>query len=440
MDVAALVERITGVKVRLLQENTFFGLLMQHIIFAIDPQCSTACTDAERIYFGEEFCSKLSDEELAIVMLHELMHIVLGHCTRGAQLDNYWYNVAADIVVNSNIAKALSLPYLSVAGSELMHLAPDGREGCLYNAEEVYAMLVDKLPSAPPDGNQTTQPNPSQQGGDGTQNAPTSPADKGQKRVAVGAQGDTAAAKVPDLQDYVDGFHDDHSTWRDIGGTVVQGRWRQRIADAAAISAAMGCGDATGMAARALQALNNPVIDWRVLLNNFVQSEVHDYSFMPPDRRYDGDIFLPDFNVPDNRVHNLWLVLDTSGSISGRDLSRAFSEVKGAIEQFDGLDGWVSFFDTQVTEPVPIQSVHDLLAIRPKGGGGTSFHAVFDYYQTMSKTRDVACIIIFTDGYAMFPPPDAAKGTPVFWLVNNRVVTPPWGTVARYLPARRRKD
>ena len=441
MDIAAFVDRITGIKVRLLQDNTFFGLLMQHIVFAIDPQCPTACTDATRIYFGPAFCEGLPDDQLAIVMLHELMHIVLGHCLRGAHLDNYWYNVAADIVVNSNIALALGLPYLQVAGQQLMHLAPDGREGHLYNAEEVYAMLVDMLP--PPEAGAGAPSNDGEGGSgpDGDANTPPTPPTNGNNEADGGGQKAADAAgqgrRRPTLADYRNGFHDDHSLWQDACGTMVQGQWRQRIADAAATAAGMGCGDTTGLARRTLEALNHPVVDWRVLLNNFIQSEIHDYSFAPPDRRYEGDIFLPDFNVPDQRVHNLWLVLDTSGSISNKALTRAFSEVKGAIDQFDGLDGWVSFFDTAVTDPVPIADVHDLLAIRPRGGGGTSFHAIFDYFATMPHADEVSCIIIFTDGYAMFPPVSAAKGTPVFWLLNNTLVTPPWGTVARYLPPKR---
>ena len=40
--------------------------------------------------------------------------------------------------------------------------------------------------------------------------------------------------------------------------------------------------------------------DWRKLLNSFIQEEVFDYSFTPPDRRNcDSEFFLPDFNEKD---------------------------------------------------------------------------------------------------------------------------------------------
>ena len=50
-------------------------------------------------------------------------------------------------------------------------------------------------------------------------------------------------------------------------------------------------------ALRMLNELKRPQTDWRTILNSFIQEEVTDYSFMPPDRRMDEiEFFLPDFN------------------------------------------------------------------------------------------------------------------------------------------------
>ncbi len=79
--------------------------------------------------------------------MHEILHVVLQHCLRGEYKDNERYNIAADIVINSTIMhenddKASSIT-LSTYG-ESMHIAPDGKEGYLYTAEEVYEMLQSK--------------------------------------------------------------------------------------------------------------------------------------------------------------------------------------------------------------------------------------------------------------------------------------------------------
>lgn len=50
-------------------------------------------------------------------------------------------------------------------------------------------------------------------------------------------------------------------------------------------------------AKRILKELRQPQTDWRTILDEFVEEEISDYSFTPPDRRFsDSPFFLPDFN------------------------------------------------------------------------------------------------------------------------------------------------
>lgn len=447
-----LMHRIQACKVRLLENNVFFGLLMQHIIFAIDPQCPTACTDGERIYFGSDFCDKLDDDQLYFVLQHELMHIVLGHCFRGQDHDQEQYNIAADIVVNSIIMHASwgDQP-MYIQGQPLMHLTPNREEGRRYTAEDVYDMLLQQ--GNPRGGKGKTSAQNGAAGGQkagsedelnsGKKNGRTgakSGQNKGKGRSCPAENGGTTSGtdsgQYADGTDYERGWHDDHSVWgRNADNAALSSQWKARMADALRIASASNqWNDNDGMWQRLVDKLTHPTVNWRLLLNNFVQQDITDYSFAPPDRRYQDDLFLPDFNVPTDSVQDLWLVIDTSGSISDKALAAAYSEIVGAIEQFEGrLRGFLSFFDTKITTPVAFEEVKDVLAIRPKGGGGTDFHVVFQYYrQHMAEQRDCSGIVIFTDGYAPFPPQSAAQGTPVFWLVNNEIVTPPWGIVARF--------
>lgn len=444
MDDRQLVQNIIRSKMQVLDLSTFFGLLLQHLTFAIDTECPTACTDGERIFFGADFCDDLTQDELTFVLLHELMHVVLGHCFRSAGYNPALYNIASDIVVNSTIKETLGLD-ISIRGQDLMHLAPDGKEGVTYTAEDVYRMLLDKLPPAPQSKGKGGSASGDGQGSGGSglgqdEDGQSQP-DKGKKSKQIGAKGGTFAQRANggcdyDTSAYDKGRLDDHSRWDSIS-PATKAQWQGHIVDAAhtAIEQGKMAGKAAELAERMYKALTRPTIDWRLLLNNFVQANVVDYSFMPPDRRY-SDFFLPDFNEPEETVRDLWLVMDTSGSISNADMARAFSEIKGGLEQFGGaLRAKISFFDAKVTPPVEFDTVEELLAIRPKGGGGTNFHAVFDYYRrNMHGKEEVTGIVIFTDGYAVFPPESAALGTPVFWLINNEMVTPPWGVVARYLP------
>lgn len=126
-------------------------------------------------------------------------------------------------------------------------------------------------------------------------------------------------------------------------------------------------------------------------------------------------------------------MIDSSGSVSVRNISAAFEEIKSAVEQFNGkLKGWISFFDIEVAPPREFSSVEDIEKILPLGGGGTDFGIIFDYINNEMYDELPSSIVILTDGYAMFPNSDAANGIPVLWLINNTNVTPPWGKYARF--------
>lgn len=186
-------------------------------------------------------------------------------------------------------------------------------------------------------------------------------------------------------------------------------------------------------AQRILKKLKNPQTDWREILSGFIQEEIVDYTFFPPDRRFDDNpFFLPDFNEKAEKVEDILFMIDTSGSMSDEMITQAYSEVKGAIDQFDGrLKGWVGFFDAEVIEPKPFTDESEFKAIHPKGGGGTDFEIIFKYVFLHMTNELPVSIIILTDGYATFPKEKAARGIPVLWLLNNEIVNPPWGKIAR---------
>lgn len=374
------VQRLMLARMRILARNGFFGLLLMHMQFALDEEIETAATDGKRIVFSPKFLDDLSDDELEFIMLHEIMHVVLRHTSRGAGRDDWLFNVACDIVVNSNILKMMGMNRDAITLEEYgesMHKAPDGKEGFEYTSEEVYELII-------------------------------------------------AMATVPDDSD---GF-DNHSLWKE-GNFEDDALWRQRISEA--YEAAKARGAIPAGISREIETFLKPKLDWRTILNDFVQEETVDYSLMPPDRRFqDSPFFLPDFNETDVLVKNILFMIDTSASMSGREVAQAYSEIKGAIDQYNGkLQGWLGFFDAEVTAPKPFSDESEFKMIKPRGGGGTDFYVIFDYINEEMTDKEIASIIIMTDGYAEFPEEVASNGVPVLWLINNERVTPPWGKIAR---------
>lgn len=404
------IQRLLLSRMRILCNHGFYGLLLMHMVYSIDEKLETACTDGIRITFGTDFLDSLTDSELDFVMMHEILYVVLQHCLRGEDRDNETFNIACDIVVNSNILLENNMKSSSITiknYGESMHIAPDGKEGYEYTAEQVYYMLLK------------------------------------QEKKKLHSKG-SGVAKGRAIQQATNENHkpewrwDDHSRWGMYEeDDVLRDVWVKRFEDAAQAIEIRDPSNSRGLlprfAQRILGELRKPQTDWRIILNDFIQEEVVDYSFSPPDRRFDDcPFFLPDFNGKEDIVEDILFMIDTSGSISDAMITAAHSEIKGAIDQFDGkLKGWLVFFDAEIIKPKPFSSEDEFRIIRPAGGGGTDFQIIFEYVHKHVQDKLPASIIILTDGYAPFPQEKLAMNIPVLWLINNNEVDPPWGKVAR---------
>ncbi len=449
LDKEKLIEyskRLLLSRMRILSSQSFFGVLLSHISFAIDECCETAATDALKIYFGPTFLESLSDDELDFVLMHEILHVALQHCFRDNGRESYGFNIACDIVVNSNIMKSLpETKKLRILGETPMHLAPNGKEGYLYTAEEVYEMLPKsqkKQESAGGSGS-NSQSNGSGNSNNSSSNSSNSQGDKkGKNSSQASAQGSMQGGQGSS-NNTRSGCHgsiiDDHSKWNYDGETPAElvDSWARCFEDAVQIVSIEDPSNQRGtmpaFAERILKERKEGQLDWRHILNEFIQEEINDYSFSPPDRRFsDSDFLLPNYNATEETIMNILFMVDTSGSMSDKMIAQCYDEIHSAITQFDGkLAGHLGFFDAVVVEPLPFSSISELEIIRPYGGGGTRFDIIFEYVKKKMNDPFPVSIVILTDGYAPFPKEEESLDIPVLWIINNKDVTPPWGKIAR---------
>ncbi len=431
------IKRLLLSRMRILYNHGFYGLLLMHMIYAVSEEIETACTDGVRITFGIDFLDSLSDSELDFVMMHEILHVVLQHCFRGDVEDPEAYNIAADIVVNSNIMLENGMKASSITLSKYgtsMHVAPDGKEGHEYTAEQVYVMLPKNL-------NKKGNNNLNKKGNNKSPGSAVLGAKKENKKgnnKSPGSAVGRAKKEISKEQHQPVRVWDDHSRWGKYEeDDTLRDVWVKRFEDAAEAIKIRDPSNARGLlpafAERILKELKKTQTDWRTILNDFIQEEVVDYSFAPPDRRFDDSpFFLPDFNGKEDRVEDILFMIDTSGSMSDDMIAAAYSEVKGAIDQFNGkLKGWLGFFDAAIIKPQPFSDENEFKTIKPAGGGGTDFQIIFEYVFHHMSDKLPASIIILSDGDAPFPLEKLAGGIPVLWLLNNEEVNPPWGKVAR---------
>ena len=392
-----VLRRMMAVRSLVLQRYPFYGRLLMHLQLGC-AECGTACTDQKHLLFDPEFAKALSDEEMLFVMLHEVLHCALDHCSRRSSFHQETFNAACDIVANSCILYTMCLQEYSVDGVPVMHLIPDGREGFLFSAEEVYQMLIKGASSCSGDGTETGH-------GGITE-------DESESLSVYGSTFDShdiwdAAAEA--------GEHKDQ--WREILRKEAKG-WSEA--------------DIPPVVREYVSDLEEEAkVNWRAVLQDFILlfHDRYDYLFSPADRRFSESSFvIPSFSeTEDEQVENLWFCVDTSGSISPELLSDVMNEIHQALLLFEHISGRLSFFDTSVTEPVLFEETEDLAGVEAAGGGGTSFSAIFRYMKNEMSEHLPSAVIILTDGICHYPDEEAAIDVPVLWILYDNPEDAPWG-------------
>lgn len=397
-DKQEISQKLTQARRSIVMKHPFFGTLVMHLKMGL-AKVGTAATDMKRIIWDPEFISRLSPEEIEFVMMHEVLHCALKHCMRGRELDQRIFNIACDIVVNSSIMYSIGVNTFTVDGNEVMHLAPDGQEGYRYTAKQVYDMLLAKY---------ATDKN------------------KCKKRLLQSGAASGKGEEEP-------GELDNHEVWDrvDTENAYLENQWKEHLQEAA--NKAKDAGMYMASVRELMEEYAGKAkIDWKSVLHDFIQvvHERHDFTFSPYDRRFaESDFLLPAFNETDaEKVSNLWFAVDTSGSISDENLALLLAEIRAAVNQLENLSGRISFFDTEVSDPIEFDGEIRFTDKQIQGGGGTSFSAVFAYMQEHMSDNLPTAVIVLTDGYSKFPPQKAALEVPVLWIIVGSEVKPPWGT------------
>lgn len=152
-------------------------------------------------------------------------------------------------------------------------------------------------------------------------------------------------------------------------------------------------------------------INWRVEIKRYGNSKVS--SHIKPtkyreSRRYSG---LP--GLKRKRTKNILVAIDTSGSVSSKELEAFLVEINGLLRS--NVQITIIQVDTEISDICHIKkSVINEFEI--KGRGGTSFQPAIDYYQ--DNFREYNGLIYFTDGYASVP---NSHTNNILWVFTNKI-------------------
>ena len=429
---------------RLIFMHGEFALPIRKKYFIATKNVRRISTNGDYIYFDPDWLQKLGKKELDFIIMHQLMHMKLGHIDRALYFHGEKFHLACDIVANSNLGK-LGWCYESLKGIGKIYFKTffPFYEGYKLSAEEA----MNFIPFDPA----TIQKNASKYVIDSEEywgkKHFSSPFDvvilKPDEEyafqfVAEDTRGGEHIIKKEDKEDggaarYSLGSNNDNKNKTDDVVHNHLSLTQRKINDVRKITYNHETTNSNGdYEDRLWQEIKKKRLNWKKILNVFIQSEVFDYSFTPPDRRLqDSDFFLPDFNVLDVSPQEVLFLVDTSGSIDNETLSVVYAELCSVLEQFNGkINGILGFFDTRVYRPTPFSNISQLRSIRPIGGGGTDYNCIFNFVNDNMRFSLPSSIVIFTDGDSEFPPEPLTNNIPVLWLFSKETVKAPWGSSA----------
>ena len=357
VDKQKVLEKLTGARIALLLKQPFFGNMATRMQLQEADWCPTAATDGKHFYYNPEFIDQLSPKETEFLIGHEVLHIVFDHFLRQDMREKQPWNVSADYAVNI------------VLQDENVGEMPQGdNKGLIdskyrgWNAERIYE---DVMGDPQKQNQQTMDVHIDWENGKATVR------DKDGKEIQVELAMDKDEMKK--IKD-------------DVRAGVLQ-------------SAQVAGNSKTPKAIRSLiQDLTEPVIDWRELLRQQVQSVIkNDYSFTRINRKTQhSGIVLP--GLLNDETIDIAIAIDTSGSIEEEKLKDFMSEVKGIMEEYQDYKMKIWCFDTSVHNPQEFEANdrNDIMDYEPAGFGGTDFMVNWEYMK--EENYEPKKLIVFTDG------------------------------------------
>jgi predicted metal-dependent peptidase len=374
-------------RVKVLNRHPYFDSMAFSLRMVEKPGLGTLAVDAGlRCYYDPAVVETWGVDAVSAVLLHEMGHVLRDHFGRMKDLDAKLANFASDLEINDDIVRmGWKLP-----GQCLMPKLFNLEEGQVAEwyykkltkmAKQVKAQMGDGKGKAPGAGGKCggCARNPGEEGmGDGQ--------GEGDKKDGKGGSGLPKGADPAEVN-------------------LIRKQVAQKIADHVALR---GRGSVPGTwAAWAEEQLEPPVIPWNNVLRAKVRTLISfragqaDYTSSRIARTYWGMAkkirnmpLKPGMHSPKPRVS---LVIDCSGSMTGKPYHKALCEVMGVVKAV-GADVTAYATDAAVQAKQSIFSKKDLAKLGFSGGGTDMTIGI---KKAEEDKPDV--IVVITDGDTPWP-------------------------------------
>ena len=375
-------------------------------------------SDGESLFYEPAFLLRRTCEDPAFAVrawLHVLMHCLFGHMWTGPELDADSWDLACDIFAEGMIASlqidSLSSPQQNYRSRQAWALR---QKICPFTAEKIYQTLQEE-----PEDAQERQKRKELFSLDDhriwyafPKTGEGKPGRKKQQsgKITGSAQTSEGSPAAPENRDP----EQTRSRWQTLAGELEQeflsGSGRQGVK--------------TADLEEALGALRRKRIDYGEFLRRFAaRSEVlktsqeeFDYIFYSYGLALYKDMPLiePLEYREDRKIRDFVIVIDTSGSVSGRRVRQFLEKTWEVLRSEKSFERTFHIrilqCDTEikrddlVTNRQELDRLFSSLVIR--GRGGTDFRPAFRYVEQLQKNGDLKQLkglLYFTDGLGQFP-------------------------------------
>jgi len=415
-------------RMKMIEDMPFYGVLLLEVMPVVKgPELPTAainyknfflngCTDKKKFPNCMPF-TDLTPIGRKTVMAHEIMHLVFQHLSVWDGLDPHIANIAMDSVINRILAKNPDFDLKALPAGIVLPL--DGGRGFSIgagNAKREFAIPDFESKDWFPIYQELMQQLEKECKGDRAL----------LKQLCEKLGGMNPMGNDVDQDGFDPSNPQDQQDVFNFNSKVIE------VADQAKQQ-----GKLPAEIERWVDELQKGKISWTKYLRTLMRTTVtkNDFSYKPNSRRaHCGKNGRPGFfpRVYSESIGEVYLALDTSGSMGRAEITEGLSEFKGLRNttpftlHFMSCDA--SAYEVK-TYDVTEEPDWDSMPIH--GGGGTDFRPVFEVIAERRKNGSPkpAMLVYFTDGYGSFP--DEAPDYPVIWIDTYGQVEYPFGKVIR---------
>ncbi len=397
----SLEKKLKKAKIDMILNQPFFAIITLGL--PVNENCEIPCamaTDGLSIVYNPNLLEDSSKEDLIYYFAHEVSHIIYLHhlrrgnrnvmvvtcgnrtcketsckrqaqkCSNGKYEEQQYslWNVATDLTING---------LLKDAGFDISSGIYD-KEYAHNSAEKNYELLLKKTPES-------------------KESPVFIPSPKN--------RGDVIEPKIMNESERV----------------LIEAKTKEMLKKA--VEAATNAGKLPDAIERYTKNIFEHRINWKEAIAQFVSKHSkNDYNWSKRSRRYQ-DFYLPSLKSPE--VGKMVVAIDTSGSLTTKDLEEIDSEIYGIMATYEGIELTVIYCDSKVNRVDHFDS-YDVVKLRKVGGGGTDYVPAFREVEKLEE--EPVLFLYFTDGYCnTFP--KKIPDYPVMWILTyrNGSFKPPFG-------------